>query len=211
MTTVYGDFRPFRRWLRWLAVHPEIEMKAAVEGIEGAIEAAMAEDDTKGATGEWVGVLGFSQGAMVAGSLLLRQQERANREAIGSGRLAAVRFRFGVFMAGSAPLVSLEPDMGVMPGLGDASQLSRTSVPVGAGRRRDLVLRLPTVHVHGLRDPGLECHRQLLLQYCEGDESTRLVEWDGNHRVPIKNTEVAAVVRQILDVAREVGCCWFDT
>lgn len=76
VTAVYKDFGPFRRWLRWLPTHPEIATKTAVEKIEGAVEAAMIEDDAKGATGEWVGILGFSQGAKVAGSLLLRQQGR---------------------------------------------------------------------------------------------------------------------------------------
>ena len=175
-----------------------------MEGIEAAIEAAMAEDDRKGATGEWVGVLGFSQGATVAGSLLLRQQGRADSRRKGSGRLAGVRFRFGILIAGSAPLVSLEPERGFRPRLGDAAQLSRTSVPPWEGRRGEHVLRLPTMHIHGTRDPGLERHRQLLEQYCE-EGSTRLVEWDGHHKVPIKKTDVAAVVEQVLHVAREVG------
>ncbi|KAL8724153.1 MAG: hypothetical protein Q9181_006957 [Wetmoreana brouardii] len=202
VTAVYGNLIPFRRWLRWLAMHPTVERKTAVEQIEAAIEAAMADDDAAGATGEWVGVLGFSQGATVAGSLLLRQQERVDEGAIEGGRLAAVRFRFGVLMAGSAPWVSLEPDSGVVLGLGDASQLSGTGGFPRDGRRRKQVLRLPTIHVHGLRDPRLEHHRQLMEQYCEVG-SARLIEWDGNHRVPIKMTEAAAVVREILDVASE--------
>ncbi|MCJ1460145.1 hypothetical protein MMC28_010524 [Mycoblastus sanguinarius] len=197
ITTVYETFKPFRRWLRWLTVHPEIETKTAVKEVEAAIEAAITEDNAKGATGEWVGILGFSQGAKVAGSLLLRQQGRADR-----GERSRVRFKFAVLMAGSGPLVSLEPDSGVLPGLGDAAQIK--GVTPWEGMNGEHILRLPTIHVHGIGDPGLELHRQLLEQYCE-QGSARLVEWDGNHRVPIKKNDVAAVVEQILDVARETG------
>lgn len=197
VTAVYKDLGPFRRWLRWLPAHPEIPTETAVEEIEAAIEAAMMEDDAKGATGEWVGLLGFSQGAKVAGSLLLRQQGRSGR-----GEIGRLRFRFAVLMAGSDPLVSLKPDGRVEPGLGDAAQIMGVS-PSWKGRRGEHVLRLPTIHVHGTRDPGLELHRQLLKRYCE-EGGARLVEWDGNHRVPIKKNDVAAVVDQIRDVAREM-------
>ena len=155
------------------------------------------EDDAKGATGEWVGLLGFSQGAKVAGSMLLRQQGRA-----GWGESGRVRFRFAVLMAGSDPLVSLRPDGRVEPGLGDAGQIM--GVPsFWEGRGGEHLLRLPTIHVHGTRDPGLELHRQLLERYCE-EGGARLVEWDGHHRIPIKKKDVAAVVDEILDVAREM-------
>ena len=161
----------------------------------------MEEDEARGGRGEWVGLVGFSQGAAVAGSLLLRQQGRGGKG--GKGRLGRARFRFGVLMAGSAPLVSLEPERGNVPGLGDAGGLTRIG-GVGVGRWGRHVLQVPTVHVHGLRDPGLERHRVLLERYCE-EGSARLVEWEGGHKVPIKRSEVAAVVEGILDVAEEVG------
>lgn len=154
----------------------------------------MREDDAKGATGEWVGILGFSQGAKVAGSLLLREQRRGER--------SRLRFRFAVLMAGRGPLVSLEPDGRVGPGLGDAAQMMGVSSP-WKGRRGEQVLRLPTIHVQGIRDPGLELHKELLEQYCE-EGSAKLVEWDGDPRVPIKKDAVTAVVDQIRDVAREM-------
>ena len=194
VTAVYKDYGPFRRWLRWQPTHPEIATKIAVEEIEAAVEAAMREDDAKGATGEWVGILGFSQGAKVAGSLLLREQRRGER--------SRLRFRFAVLMAGRGPLVSLEPNGRVGPGLGDAAQMMGVSSP-WKGRRGEQVLRLPTIHVQGIRDPGLELHKELLEQYCE-EGSAKLVEWDGDPRVPIKKDAVTAVVDQIRDVAREM-------
>lgn len=69
-----------------------------------------------------------------------------------------MRFRFAVLMAGRGPLVSLRPDGRVEPGLDDAAQIIEVSSPV-KGRRGEYVLRLPTVHVHGVRDPELELHR----------------------------------------------------
>lgn len=65
-------------------------------------------------------------------------------------------------------------------------------------------MRKPTVHVHGMADAGLELHRRLLNEYCEKG-TTRLVEWEGAHRIPIKGSDVEPVVRAIWDVAEEAG------
>lgn len=68
----------------------------------------MREDDKQGATGEWVGFLGFSQGAKMCASLLFRQQKRI--EKLGEHR-AASDLRLAVLMAGRGPIVSLDPDL----------------------------------------------------------------------------------------------------
>jgi hypothetical protein len=65
-------------------------------------------------------------------------------------------------------------------------------------------LTLPTIHVHGTKDPGLPLHRELLEYGCE-EGSARVVEWEGEHRVPIRSGDVLAVVEEVLGVAREVG------
>jgi hypothetical protein len=99
----------------------------------------------------------------------------------------------------------MEPQLVMNEALVDASQIGNPRVPEGGYvGNQDHVLKLPTVHVHGMRDPGLELHRQLLEHYCDIG-SVRLVEWDGDHRVPIKSKDVAAVVKQILAVAQETG------
>ncbi|KAA6409325.1 MAG: citrinin biosynthesis oxidoreductase [Lasallia pustulata] len=201
VVSVYKQCGPFRRWLRSGPEHPRIDPKAAVGMIEESLHAAMMEDDGKGATGEWVGLLGFSQGAKMCASLLFRQQVRT--EKLGKHR-AGSNYRFAVLMAGRGPLVSLDPDLAMNPALIDASQIGLSDFPDQQSlQRREHVLRLPTIHVHGLRDQGLELHRHLLEKYCDG--SARLVEWDGNHRVPIKTKDVAAIVREIPDVAEEEG------
>ncbi|KAL4899478.1 serine hydrolase-domain-containing protein [Aspergillus multicolor] len=198
----------------------------AIRGIEDAISAVMESDDAEGATGEWVGVLGFSQGAKMAASLLSRQQQRNETESLsrsqcwsGSGswgptqaqtqtKPAAssranvnINYRFAVLLAGRAPMVSLELDDEL-----DSPSCSEFSYGSGSSFSFSFesALHLPTIHVHGLKDPGLPLHRDLHDYGCEYG-STRLVEWEGNHRVPIRSQDVASVVDEILDVARGVG------
>ncbi|ERF72993.1 hypothetical protein EPUS_08850 [Endocarpon pusillum Z07020] len=201
--SVYGEWGPFRRWLRSGPEHPLIAPEAAVGMIEKSLHAAMREDDRQGATGEWVGLLGFSQGAKMCASLLFRQQvrtEKLGKQGTGSN------FRFAVLLAGRGPLVSLDPDLVMNPALVDASQIGLANFPdQKCLERREHLLRLPTIHVHGLQDQGLELHRQFFARYCEGGRGARLVEWDGNHRVPIKTKDVAAIVQQIFIVAKEKG------
>ncbi|KAM3083969.1 hypothetical protein ACMFMF_001327 [Clarireedia jacksonii] len=180
--SVYQDYGPFKRWLGWLPEHPVIPVAQEVAAIEDSIEKAMKEDDAKGATGAWVGLLGFSQGAKIAGSLLLRKQIREE----GGRDIEGQDWKFAVLMAGRAPLVSLERDQDRWGGIDEND-----------------VLTLPTIHVHGLKDPGLELHRDLLNIWCEKG-SARLVEWDGNHRIPIKAQDVEAVVKPILNLAMEL-------
>jgi predicted esterase len=202
VVSVYRSFGPFKRWLRWLPEHPQIDARTAVEVVEESLHAAMREDDRKGATGEWVALLGFSQGAKMCASMLFRQQIRA--EKLGIHR-AGTNFRFAVLLAGRGPLVSLDPELLMTPALVDASQIGLSSFPdKHILSKKEHVLRLPTIHLHGMRDQGLRLHRQLLEQYCEKG-TTRLIQWDGDHRVPIRSKDVRPVVASILDVARETG------
>ncbi|APA06702.1 hypothetical protein SS1G_04710 [Sclerotinia sclerotiorum 1980 UF-70] len=188
VTNVYGDFGPFKRWLGWLPEHEVLDPRDEVIAIEESIEKAMREDDAKGATGGWVGLLGFSQGAKIAGSLLLRRQIREE----GGRDLEGQDWRFAVLMAGRAPLISLERDQDRW----------------GPVDEND-VLTLPTIHVHGMRDPGLDLHRELLKIWCEKG-STQLVEWNGNHRIPIKSGDVEAVVNPMLALAKKLGVLTVD-
>ncbi|KAL4775832.1 serine hydrolase-domain-containing protein [Aspergillus nidulans var. acristatus] len=182
----------------------------AVRSIRKAIEDAMNQDNELGATGDWVGVLGFSQGAKMAASILLQQQKEheAEIESRNWGREWApttksrrnVDYRFAVLLAGRAPMVSLslsEEDEADSP-------LTDTSYGTAFGFGFDPALYLPTIHVHGLKDPGLPLHRDLLDHGCEYG-STKLIEWEGGHRVPIKSQDVVPVVQAMLDIARKAG------
>ena len=196
---VYADYGPFRRWLRWLPEHPECDAESAIDEIWYQLRLAMEEDNQAGADGEWVGLLGFSQGAKMSASLLFDQQVREEKGVNEAKEKTS--WRFAVLLAGRAPLVSLSEHTEGIKGLQNAALISegfdKLDNPDGSHR-----LKLPTVHVHGLKDAGLHLHRRLLEQYCEPGSAT-VVEWEGDHRVPIKSGDVKEVVNAILDVARE--------
>ncbi|KAK3117605.1 hypothetical protein LTR53_000833 [Teratosphaeriaceae sp. CCFEE 6253] len=189
---VYQDYGPFRRWLRWLPEHPAIDDESAVEEVFYNIKTAKDGDE---GTGPWVGMLGFSQGAKLASSLLYEQQVHIEKE----GK-AETDYKFAVLLAGRSPIVSF-------------SDLSRSDATVAAGAISEgfhyegaspHVLRLPTIHVHGLNDAGLHLHRKMLRQYHDPGAVT-VIEWDGTHRVPIKKTDVEPIAAAIYKVAREQG------
>ncbi|KAI1332201.1 serine hydrolase FSH [Xylariaceae sp. FL0255] len=207
VVAVYANEGPFKRWLRWLPMHAVVEDLEAVSAIDDAIRSAMDTDDALGADGSWVALLGFSQGAKVAASLLFRQQQRAFRKGRGESVQDNIYdgWKFAVVLAGRAPLVNLEP------GVFKSSMLSNPS-EIGLSGQADLmelaqenhILRLPSIHVHGLADPGLHLHQELYERYTDPD-CTKLVQWDGNHRVVLKTVDVQPVVDAILATAKETG------
>jgi len=186
---------PFRRWLRWKPSHPAVDDDVAVRAILTNLELCKVRDDIAcgvSGGGAWVAVLGFSQGAKIAASLLYDQQV--------AGQTGG--YRFGILMAGRGPLVALREealeDAALMsPG---AMSLQRYDSPHASAH----VLRLPTVHVHGLRDEGLAWHRKLAEQYCD-PETIKVLEWDGSHRVPVKADAVGRIASEIYAMARECG------
>ncbi|KAB5511707.1 serine hydrolase FSH [Coniochaeta sp. 2T2.1] len=204
---VYGDCGPFYRWLRWQEEHNEVHPQVAAGSILAQCKDAMDKDP---GTGEWVGLLGFSQGAKVAASLLWLQ-EKMGRTMDGPSRLTTlgsdVSFRFGVLMAGSAPLVSLDPTGALDSAsrhIASADGLSLEFSDWPQSNEGEHVITTPTLHVHGLQDPGLERHRQLEALYCKTGTTT-VVEWNGDHRIPIKTPDVEQVVSRVLDLGRETG------
>lgn len=219
VVAVYAADGPFKRWLRWLPHHAQLDDRIAVRDIDGALKAAMDADDAAGADGDWVGLLGFSQGAKLAVSLLFRQQQRLlrreNERRSGGAGAGGDReeedgiydgWKFAVALAGRAPLVNLEPGVFESSLLSDPSEIGLTGgqpdlMEMAAGRH---ILRLPSIHVHGLTDPGLHLHQELYEQYMD-PACTRLVQWDGAHRVVLKGTDVQPVVDAILAVAKETG------
>ena len=170
-------------------------------------------------TGPWVGLLGFSQGAKLAASLLFETQLRLDGEegenvakGVQGGEdkgqgVMGVQWRFAILLAGRAPLVSLSPLSRGLKGMQDAGGLADNvdldSIKGTDGTR----LRLPTVHVHGMADEGLWLHRRLLEDYCE-EGSAEVVDWEGAHRIPIKKADVERVVEAALGVGVRTGCCY---
>ncbi len=197
---VFAKAGPFKRWLRFGPAHPAITAQKAVTRLDQAIEAAMADDDDRGGCGAWTGLLGFSQGAKMCASLLYRQQNRATDAATVAADHASP-FRFGVLIAGRGPIVSLEPERVANESLPSAADFSSTKEN---GPNRTHVLRMPTIHMHGLKDPGLEEHRKLYNEYCD-PETRSLIEWDAGHRLPVRPDDVAPLVKEIRRVALETA------
>ncbi|KAL7619759.1 hypothetical protein AAE478_010301 [Parahypoxylon ruwenzoriense] len=200
--SVYADYGPFKRWLRWLPDQAEVEDDSAISEIDASLKAAMDADTRAGATGPWVGLLGFSQGAKMSASLLFRQQVRAAK--LGRAR-AGSDWKFAVVMAGRSPLVNLDPEVFRSSMLSHPSEIGLTGGPdlmeMMSGNH---IVKIPTIHVHGLSDPGLNLHRELLEEYCDPD-SARLVEWNGAHRIPLKHSDLQPLIDEILYVAKETG------
>lgn len=207
VTSVYKRYGPFKAWQRMTSQdRPERSAKEIINLIEQALFAAMIADDRRGATGEFVALLGFSQGAKMAASILHMQQMRQQRPRwTAYGRWP--EFRFAVLLSGRGPLVCLAPELATPRGLVDARKPATATMedvvtPIAGSNEN--ILRIPTIHVHGLQDPGLELHRKMLRSYCS-PTSVTLIEWDGVHRVPIQSKHVNPIVEQIHSLAWQTG------
>ncbi|KAK4122075.1 hypothetical protein N657DRAFT_647606 [Parathielavia appendiculata] len=195
---------PFLSWLPWKSWHPQLDDATTARAIMTCLDQAQAHDDACGGSGPWVGLLGFSQGAKIAASVLLDCQVRREKEPVEN---CYDDYRFGVLLAGRGPLVGLSNHTLGHPALvkpGDLVGLQRYERPLPHCQDDGLVLRMPTVHVHGLLDDGLEWHRKLARQYCDG-KSTTVVEWAGPHRVPLRAEDVVKLTAEVYRVARQCG------
>jgi pimeloyl-ACP methyl ester carboxylesterase len=208
--SVYGSYTPFRRWLRWLPEHAKIDAESCIDEIGYALRTTIEDDDREGGTGEWVGLLGFSQGAKLSASLLLEQQAREEdaqkrQEATEPGLIGipGVTWRFGILLAGRAPLSNLNPRVMKSSALVHAGNLSE-GFQFCKEVDNEIILRKPTLHVHGMADPGLHLHQKLLRDYCE-DGTATLVVWEGAHRVAIKTKDVERIVEAIYNLAESTG------
>ncbi|KAL0938404.1 citrinin biosynthesis oxidoreductase CtnB [Colletotrichum truncatum] len=195
----YGGYGPFRRWLRWQSSDRHVDSETVIRLIRRQITSAMVADDLLGGMGEWVGLLGFSQGANIAASLLWTQQAMSTRPVS-----APTRWRFGVILAGRPPLVALDDGIALPPGINHAGAASSEFRDWPNESTQGHVLDIPTLHVHGTADPGLEQHRRLLDVYCNASTAC-VVEWDGAHRVPLKKSDVNRIVHKMIELTKEVN------
>jgi predicted esterase len=188
VTLVYKEFGDFRTWIRWQSEDSlKLDDGSVLAPIVASLTAAMANDTAQGATGEWVGLLGFSQGAKICASILLAQSTSTLRFHDNG----EIDFRFAVLLAGRGPLLSIKLKNRV-----SSRDFETYSIQP--------LIRIQTLHVHGMRDSGLKYHQQLLKESFD-PAYTRLVEWDGDHRVPIKTNDVATVTSAIFAMALDVG------
>lgn len=209
--------------------------------MEYQLQGAMSADDAQGGTGEWVGLLGFSQGARVAGSILFDRQLKIEAAGLGlrksqhvdllrnsmhSAPAASVPgfaggyWAFGILIAGQGPFLTLS-EAGEMSGMTEAPGVlpnfksSPPRSPNGSltlngtnGMPNMHKLNLPTLHIHGLKDPMQASMRRWYdAQFEKGKADTgdvggcawgaRLIEWSGNHRLPFRSMDMLPIVRAI--------------
>ncbi|KJZ76405.1 hypothetical protein HIM_04134 [Hirsutella minnesotensis 3608] len=214
VTSVYSSYGPFKGWLRPTEDSEDKDLCAAEASmlIQYSINSAIIADNHLGATGKVVGVLGFSQGARLAASLLYNQQHRGERLSLSSRKQPTTStnwpdFQFAILMAGRGKLVWLMPDIQMPEGATAPLQPKsmppqlQDDAPSWEGLNINEKLQIPTVHVHGLQDVGLEFHRSMAKRYCAPSSST-VIEWQGDHRVPIKTKDVMLVAEQMTRLAK---------
>jgi hypothetical protein len=114
-----------------------------------------------------------------------------------------INWRFGILLAGRAPLSNLNPTIMQSQALVDAGSISE-GFEFCKQVDDEAILRKPTLHVHGTADPGLHLHQKLLHDYCEHGTAT-LVEWEGAHRIAIKTKHVDRIVDAVYDLAESTG------
>ncbi|MCJ1442249.1 MAG: hypothetical protein MMC23_002742 [Stictis urceolatum] len=155
--------------------------------------------------GEWVGVLGFSQGSAMSVGMLVEQERgeaRARGEDPEPGREwfgglmpggGHTGFKFGVICHGGFPPIRLSE--------GTTGQPEGVELPWDEAWRG--LVGVPTVHVHGLRDFVLERSR-MLIQVCREGTARRL-EFDIEHRLPVELEQNELIKRHVMEMWREVG------
>ncbi|KAH7327347.1 serine hydrolase FSH [Rhexocercosporidium sp. MPI-PUGE-AT-0058] len=170
----YEKYGPYRAWFARSKEGIERGDGRDEDGKgEGGVERALRLIAEEGGEGEWVGVMGFSQGTRVVGGILLDQQRRKK---MGLPRAEGdLDFKFGILcMGASAPMVS---DV------------------VHASLSEDLIT-IPTLHLHGTKDLNYENGKKQLEAYY--DQSTATV-WDiaYHHAMPWYRADVLKFVEMI--------------
>ena len=120
--------------------------------------------------GDFVGVLGFSQGARMAAGLL-SDQERGENEGMPN-------WKFGVLLCGSHPPYSLRASRVSLDGSKNeltSDESGRISEPA-----MEEMIRVPSVHMRGLRDVHVERGRRLAKFFSDKIE----FEFDQGHHLP---------------------------
>jgi len=160
---VFEGCGPFLRWIKIIGEDgiPDETRKV--------VDEALKERD-------FVGVMGFSQGAKLASGLLFEQQ-LAKKKSPGIGG-----FKFGVLLCGTSPPLT--------------SAL--------AVEEKTEIISIPAVHVVGLQDPWRDSSREMFEKYFD-KESSKKLEFDIGHHLPSAENETAKIADEILRLYKETS------
>ena len=166
----FEGMAPYRRW---------INSEGDDEGkVRPLLQRTMDEDG-----GDFVGVLGFSQGARLALGLLHEKQER---------RLGAFNnFGFGVFLCGTYPPLGLESALFPVAPVAKFKDQHWDS-------RHEAVLNIPSIHVLGAKDPFL--YKSRLLVQCSEPSTSTVYKFDIGHHLPVKPADNQMLADRIVDL-----------
>lgn len=203
VAAIFGEFAPFYRWLSYLPEHQEMDSTMASQKIVRQLTDAMAKDE---GTGEWVGLLGFSQGGLISSSLLWAQDHIAEED---KKPLPGVHFRFAVVIASPGPVVLIDrtgtlPKPRHIPSAGERLDKFTDWPEEDATDDENHLVVTPVLHVHGLQDPAINNHRLLYKLYSKKG-TAQLLEWDGGHRLPIRAEDVTKLTDKLLELAEQTG------
>lgn len=209
MLPVYEGAGPFRRWFRWFNSHRTLKPKYHIEAIRRCLEDAIADDNESGACGPWVGILGFSQGARLAASMLFESQRRQTLRENGEtpeGYEGPLDFtiwdrdwNFAIFISGPAPLIALSPNVGDLPLQGPTELILCQEELEKQDIKGKCSIKRPTLHVIGVHDEWAPSQKILYDAYCS-EESKNIFEWEGDHRVPFHSPEVDQICELVLSM-----------
>lgn len=169
--------------------------------------------------GPFDGVIGFSQGAALAASLILEHRK--------TSPLAPDLFRFAILICATLPfnrddklgLVAWkEAKMGHGVDGEFAGEVELESPPgfpkdldgVCLGRYHpsktpEAILELPTVHLIGKADPYAQQGR-ILTTMCRNTQTTMVVEHEEGHRVPRDSKAINEIAKAIDTVVHRITC-----
>ncbi|KAL8965895.1 MAG: hypothetical protein Q9183_003631 [Haloplaca sp. 2 TL-2023] len=159
---------PYRRW-----IDEDGDERGQVRPL---LQRTMAEDG-----GNFVGVLGFSQGARLALGLLHEKQEKKAE--------AFTEFGFGVFICGTYP------PLGISSALFPATPTVQFETQYWEVKHQS-ILNMPTVHVLGYKDPFL--YKSRLLAQCSEPSSTTVMGFNMGHHLPVIPADTLRLANKLI-------------
>ncbi|KAG9201706.1 hypothetical protein G6514_005515 [Epicoccum nigrum] len=182
----FKELAPFRTWMK-----PEFLQDDESEVLEKVIQ--LMADDTRRRqkmagehvregqerqVGKWVGAMGFSQGTRVVGGLLRWMQSATHSSH------PDIDIQFGILCMGSAkPMSCNASSTRSSSNCSSASSSVHELQDPDTGALEFDTIRIPTLHLHGLRDAILPRSREQLTLYYDA-ECSRLLEINYHHAMP---------------------------
>ncbi|KAK1971917.1 hypothetical protein LY78DRAFT_651199 [Colletotrichum sublineola] len=178
---IFASAAPFYGWFGGSGATIEDRLDTINESVRVAVEAWEVSRNTGGAgpAARIVGLLAFSEGALVASMLLWQQQ---------LGRLPWLpRMRFAVLIC------CFFPD--------EAGAYMMDDGAAATSRHERTLIRVPTLHLHGRKDFCLARARKLVREHYEPNAAT-VLEFEGGHQVPTSTADCAEVLKRIRKLAQ---------